>query len=105
MNRRLPELHDFFGAYFHQDWLEEHDTAEKVIDAFIADSNNETIALVIGDLQSLLEWDNDEKSLRNYLLRELSCYYCYWNEWESGKDWLNHLEKKLNIYNKINRQP
>ena len=34
MNKELPELHDFFGAYFHQDWTVEHGTAEQVIDAF-----------------------------------------------------------------------
>jgi hypothetical protein len=33
--------------------------------------------------------------LREYLLKQLSCYYCYWNEWESGESWLRHIANRL----------
>lgn len=95
MNRELPELHDFFGAYFHQDWTVEHDSAEQVIDAFIADSGPEDLMLVRNELSFLLEQRKDEVELREYLLKEMSCYYCYWNAWESGELWLLHIAKKL----------
>ena len=95
MNKELPELHDFFGAYFHQDWTVEHGTAEQVIDAFLADADPGDLMLVRDELNFLLDQQKDEVELREYLLKELSCYYCYWNVWESGELWLRHIASKL----------
>ncbi|MGF6111661.1 hypothetical protein HKK52_18005 [Pseudomonas sp. ADAK2] len=95
MNKTFPELHQFFGAYFHQDWTVEHETAEQVIDAFLADSDSEDLTIVRGEITALLNQGKDEMELRNYLLQELSCYYCYWNVWESGVSWLLHIADRL----------
>ncbi|MEZ1318435.1 contact-dependent growth inhibition system immunity protein [Pseudomonas fluorescens] len=95
MNQEYPELHEFFGAYFHQDWTVEHDTAEQVIEYFSSHSDPADLTLVLQELGSLLKLRKSEMELRSYLLRELSCYYCYWNEWESGEVWLRHIASKL----------
>ncbi|RON17412.1 contact-dependent growth inhibition system immunity protein [Pseudomonas frederiksbergensis] len=95
MSREFPELHDFFGAYFHQDWTVEHDTAEQVIDAFLADSDPGDLRVVRQELNVLLDQRKDELVLREYLLKELSCYYCYWIAWESGEFWLRHIADRL----------
>ena len=95
MNAEFPELHDFFGAYFHQDWTVEHDTAEQVIDAFVAESAIEDLMAVRHELLVLMDQGKDEFVLREYLLRELSCYYCYWNAWASGESWLRHIAGRL----------
>ncbi|MFJ5257175.1 contact-dependent growth inhibition system immunity protein [Pseudomonas sp. NPDC088414] len=91
MNHELPELHDFFGAYFHQDWLIEYDTPDEIIADFLQTSDPEIILSVCKELQFLLSQNKDELALRDYLLRKLSCYYCYWNEWASGQEWLNYV--------------
>ncbi|MDR6927986.1 MULTISPECIES: contact-dependent growth inhibition system immunity protein [Pseudomonas] len=95
MNREFPELHDFFGAYFHQDWLVEHDTAEQVLDSFLTESHIDDLMVVRKELNALLDQEKDELVLREYLLKELSCYYCYWKEWESGQAWLRHIASRL----------
>lgn len=95
MKNELCELHDFFGAYFHQDWMVEHETVEQVINAFLADSEPGDLALVRDELKFLLDQRKDEVELRAYLLKELSCYYCYWNVWESGELWLRHIASML----------
>ena len=95
MSRDFPELHDFFGAYFHQDWTVEHDTAEQVIDAFLAESDFEDLMTAWKELDVLIDQKRDEQVLREYLLTELSCYYCYWNAWESGESWLRHIANRL----------
>jgi hypothetical protein len=95
MNRKFPELHQFLGAYFHQDWTVEHETAEQVVEAFLADSDPEDLVLVRREITALLDLGKNEFELRDYLLKELSCYYCYWNAWESGASWLCHIAKKL----------
>ncbi|WP_434696697.1 hypothetical protein J3P89_03175 [Pseudomonas sp. Z1-14] len=85
MNTRPEELHDFFGAHFHQDWMTEHESAEKVINAFLTESDIDFLRRVQQQLNLLLNEQKDEPNLREYLLKELSCYYCYWNEWDTGE--------------------
>jgi len=49
---------------------------------------------VLNELGLLLAQRKDEMELRGYFLKELSCYYCYWNEWKSGEIWLRHIAHK-----------
>lgn len=95
MNREFPELHEFFGAYFHQDWLVEHGTAEQVLDAFLSESASEDLILVQNELNTLIDQGMAESALRRYMLADLSCYYCYWFAWESGDVWLRHIASRL----------
>lgn len=93
---KFTELHNFFGSYFHQDWIVEHETPEQVLDAFLTESHIEALILVRSELNALLAQKQDEPILRDYLLRNLSCYYCYWISWESGESWLRYIAKKFN---------
>jgi hypothetical protein len=95
MNKEFPELHNFFGAYFHQDWTVEHDTPEQVLDAFLVESHIDDLKAVYKELNALLAQKQAEPALRIYLLKDLSCYYCYWNSWASGESWLRHIEDRL----------
>ncbi|WP_053213456.1 contact-dependent growth inhibition system immunity protein [Pseudomonas sp. Q12-87] len=95
MNTEFPELHDFFGAYFHQDWPAEYGTVEEVLDAFLAESDVDDLRAVQQEVNILLERRKGELELRTYLLRELSCYYSYWNAWETGEAWLRHIARRL----------
>ncbi|MDP9784001.1 contact-dependent growth inhibition system immunity protein [Pseudomonas fluorescens] len=96
MNIEFPELHDFFGAYFHQDWSVEYESAEQVLEAFLAESDVEILKAVQQELSILLDKKKGEVALREYLLRELSCYYSYWNTWGDGESWLRHIASRLN---------
>ncbi|OLT98667.1 hypothetical protein SAMN04490202_0154 [Pseudomonas reinekei] len=95
MNKNFPELHDFFGAYFHQDWTVEHETADQVIDGYLSESDEHHLQIVLTELCMLIAQKKEELALREYMLKELSCYYCYWNTWESGDSWLLHIARKL----------
>ncbi|MFJ4545254.1 contact-dependent growth inhibition system immunity protein [Pseudomonas sp. NPDC088885] len=95
MNNEFPETQDFFGSYFHQDWLTEHETADQVIDDFLKTSDKRILTLVRDELEVLLSRKLDEMALRSLFLKDLHCYYCYWNEWASGELWLLHIERKL----------
>jgi hypothetical protein len=92
---RSEALHHFFGAYFHQDWRIEHDCAEEIISAFLADSSNDILRATQQQINALISTQKDELGLRECLLKELSCYYCYWNEWKTGEDWLCHISNRL----------
>lgn len=93
----MSVLHEFFGANFHQDWIVEHDTAEQVIDYFATHSAPEDLSLVCKEIGLLLALGKSETELRAYLLKELSCYYCYWNKGKSGEEWLRHIASKLKV--------
>lgn len=95
MNDRLTELQQFFGAYFNQDWTEEHSTADEVIGAFLLDSPIDIVTTVKEELLKLTSAYTDEQELRKNLLQEQYCYYHYLHEWTSGKLWLEHVTKKL----------
>lgn len=95
MNNEYPELHDFLGAYFHQDWTVEYETADQVIDAYLNEAASEDLLMVRRELNGLLGQGKTEMVLREYLLTQLSCYYCYWNDWVSGESWLGHIANRL----------
>ena len=95
-NDDLSELYQFLGAYFHQDWMCEFDLADEVVNSFVEDSDKLTMQQVLKEIEILLGSNLTENNLRDFLLKEMSCSYCYWNEWDSGEIWLRHIEKKLN---------
>ncbi|CRM10426.1 hypothetical protein [Pseudomonas sp. 31 R 17] len=98
MNKQLTELQQFFGAYFHQDWVDEHATADEVIDKFLLDSSRDITITVKNEILELIDSYTNESNFLDNLLHEQYCYYYYPNEWASGLLWLNHIVKKFDTY-------
>ncbi|OXS20247.1 hypothetical protein CGU37_18085 [Pseudomonas fluorescens] len=95
MSDQLTELQQFFGAYFNQDWPEEHATADDVIDSFLLDSSKEVIMSVKNEIIDLINSYQNESDFLEKLLHEQYCYYYYPHEWTSGPLWLNHIIHKF----------
>ena len=95
MNNQLTELQQFFGAYFHQDWVDEHATADEVIDAFLLVSSTDVIITVKEEILELLKYYTNESNLLENLLHKQYCYYYYPCEWASGPLWLSHIVRKI----------
>lgn len=91
MNHKYPELQQFLAGYFNQDWADDHDTADGVINFFIAESSKKTIIKVRQDLSTLLCIDQTESQLQHLLFTDLGCGYYYPHEWKDGKAWLKHV--------------
>ena len=98
MNNQLTELQQFFGAYFHQDWADEHATADEVIDAFLLDSSTDVIVTVKKEILELIISYTNESNFLEKLLHEQYCYYYYLHEWASGPLWLSHVVSKFENY-------
>ncbi|WP_338490458.1 contact-dependent growth inhibition system immunity protein [Pseudomonas trivialis] len=98
MNYPLTELQQFFGAYFHQDWMEEHATADEVIDSFLMDSSKHTIITVKGEILNLAKSFTTEPEFQQNLFYKQYCNYYYPNQWTSGLLWLNHVVEKFDHY-------
>lgn len=91
MNKPLTELQQFMGAYFNQDWTEDHPSADDVIDTFLQDSPKDVILTVRKEILELINSHTDESDLQENLLHEQYCYYHYPYQWKSGKSWLEHV--------------
>ena len=75
MKTSLYDLYQFFGGYFHQDWVCEHPDYISVVNNFIKDASSEDIKDVIRDFKILLEMQLSEEELRHIAFYELGCYF------------------------------
>lgn len=89
------KLYQFLGAYFNEDWMCECEVADDVVRSFMSDSSAETISEVKSEIVALLHIRMAELELREFLLKNMSCSYCYWHEWGAGEVWLNHIVEML----------
>lgn len=71
--------------------MSEFDVADDVIKSFIADTEACVILDVIKEAEAVLELDLTEEQIRDFLLKEMGCSYCYWHEWQDGGVWLKHV--------------
>ncbi len=83
------------GAYFKQDWAEDHPSADDVIDTFLQDSPKDVILTVRKEILELISSHANESDLQKNLLHEQYCYYHYPYQWKSGKSWLEHVVDML----------
>lgn len=95
MNQDYPELQQFLAGYFNQDWVDDHKSADDVINYFISDSSKETKTIVQRELDRLISTEKTEKELEDFLFSEMGCYYYYLNEWNDGRTWLKHVASAL----------
>ena len=95
MNEQLTELQQFFGAYFNQDWAEDHFSADEVVDSFLGGSPRNVIIIVRQEILELIDSYTNESDFQENLLHEQCCYYYYPCQWESGPLWLNHMVNKI----------
>ncbi|VVN61733.1 hypothetical protein PS687_04158 [Pseudomonas fluorescens] len=95
MNKNFPELQQFLAGYFHQDWVDEHKSANDVIAYFISEASAETIEQVKQELEKLMLTAQSEQQLQEFLFYEIGCSYYYPHEWKDGKSWLKHVHLTL----------
>ncbi|NZA25846.1 hypothetical protein H0E84_05575 [Luteimonas sp. SJ-92] len=90
----LPALENFFAAYFHQDWAQEHATPEAVVDTYRASESDETVARTRDELDRLLARDLDGPALAAQL-RALGCEFDPTREGGEWYDWLVKVRQRL----------
>ena len=69
---RYPELYQFFGGYFHQDWGDSG-SFQNVVHDFQVELD-ETVRQATRELEEFLELDLPEEELREILLNDLGSY-------------------------------
>ena len=89
-----PDLVQFFGCYFHQDFLSEFDNAEGALNEFLAEEPNEWIRSTLAELDLFFEHRPDEETAER-LLSELGCVYFPPADGIAVLDWMHHLRNRL----------
>ena len=92
-DRKLNNLVQFFGAYFHQDWRLDDPTPEAVIERFLEKNPPEEVQKVVVELDELLSLSLPEDELRRMLFEEFLCYYLPTET--SVRNWLAQLRAAL----------
>jgi CdiI immunity protein len=68
----LPQLRQFLGGYFHQDWMVDRRLWTEVVEDFIVESPRSAVLECASELRDLLAADFDETELATVLER-LGC--------------------------------
>lgn len=64
---------------------------DDVIRSFVSESAPEIIAMVNDEISALLMLKFSDEKIRELIMDEMPCNYCYWMDWESGEMWLRHI--------------
>lgn len=91
-----PNLLEFFGGYFHQDWDLEDANPDDVIRRFQSSEPRENVEAVIDELNTLLSSNLNEEELQTGLLLDLQCCYDPRVDWADTTSWLKHVRDLLN---------
>ena len=87
------DIEQFFGAYFHQDWPEDHESWQGVAEHFAKDSGEQLIHQVATAVHVLSQAAVSDHEL-SQKLQALGCYY--WPGSEAGfRLWLKELAAYL----------
>lgn len=93
--REFPALHRFFGAYFHQDWQEEHGSSAAAVAAYRHDAPLASTAATSSELDRLLSMDLDDAALGRFLREGLECNYVPQVDELSNRAWLERVRDLL----------
>ncbi|MDB5533890.1 MAG: hypothetical protein JWO28_2205, partial [Hyphomicrobiales bacterium] len=60
---RYPNLHNFFGAYFHQDCFDDSPTATAVVELYVIESPADEVRAAAQELRDLISRSGSESEL------------------------------------------
>lgn len=100
---RYPVLGCLFGAYFNQDWDQEHESPWAVISAFIRDSSKTEIATAIVELKNLLQEGHTKEKWYRLLSVDLGCAYSLRRNNIEPTEWLEKILVQLEYESTITK--
>jgi hypothetical protein len=69
----------------------ESSAPDDIIRSFVSESAPEIIATVKNEISALIKLKFSDEEIREFIMDEMPCNYCYWMDWESGEMWLKHI--------------
>lgn len=90
----FPTLENFFAAYFHQDWMVDHETPDAVVDDYLGAESEATVSQLRSELGELLAQGLEEDALAAQL-RSFGCEYDPTRDGRSVRDWLQSIQVRI----------
>ena len=92
------QLHQFFGAYFHEDWSLGADSPDEVVSAFIRERGDaRELEQLSSGIMAFVEQYPEEDELGEALIKELGCSYLPLADGISTRSWLLGVAAKLKL--------
>jgi len=92
----LPRLGQFFGAWFHQDWIEEgYASPVEVVRAFARDETPKVVRETIKEIEALLASRLAPAQMRRLIADDLGCAYDPTMEGKTFRAWLREVSRIL----------
>ncbi len=92
----LPQLGQFFGAWFHQDWTEEGSASPAaVVRAFARDETPKVVRETIKEIDALLASRLTPAKMRRLIADDLGCAYDPTTEGKTVRAWLHEVNAIL----------
>jgi len=95
MSLPIEILEQFFGAYLHQDWMEEFDTDVQAIDEIIRNNPREFLLAAEHEIINLIESNMSETELERMMLYDFGCFYDPSAEGLTYREWLRKVADRL----------
>ena len=99
MDKETTEvLFQFFGGYFHQDWILDDPDVHSVVRTFVKGNARERVARVHQGIASLLSSDYSESELKSKVLDEFGSNYLPSADGMSFRQWLTEVNQLIEDY-------
>ena len=89
-----PALWTLFAGYFHEDFVDDHGTADGTLEAFVADEPSEYVGTAKREARALADSDATEDELQETVGRLGLCYAYRVDGW-TCRGWLQHVAEVL----------
>jgi hypothetical protein len=94
MNQTYPNLDEFFGTYFHQDWNSDAASAREIVENYLREWPAEGVAAARTELEKLLSEVESESELGR-CVQQLGCYYNPPGDGLTYRAWLEQVARVL----------
>lgn len=92
--KSFPELEQFLGGYFHQDWMHDAPDPEGIIQLFVAHATSEQMAGVRQELNKVLNQQRSDAELQDLLIK-LGCYVYLSALGVTAREWLTTVRARI----------
>lgn len=92
-----PQLRQFFGAYFHQDWDIDAEDADGVVALYVSDDRHtdEQLRAIARQIDEYLENEGSQENISQGLFEKLGCEYLPASSGSNAGEWLTHVANLL----------
>jgi hypothetical protein len=84
-------LKNFFAGYFNQDWTDDHNSSDEVVQQFMRDVPREGIDRLRALILNMLESDRDNEEMDIRLIRDFGCGFLPSGANLTVKEWLQSI--------------